>query len=276
MVHDFLKYKSNIYSQNGEDGIIEQIFKLIGTETKLCCEFGAWDGIHLSNVRNLILNGWSGIVIEGDKDRYKQLAINYHNNEKVFCINEYIDTEHKLLTNLLRDHLFSNLDSMDFLSIDVDGLDYDIFETLDFQPRIICIEVNAGHDPKSSNRIARETAKNNIGQPLAVFTELANNKGYELMCYNGNAFFGRKDVLKKYTIDGLSSEIAYKNFLDVLTKQEKEWLWQVNEGWVEPHYKFRNPFLRPNELHISYRNIMKLKARYSAIYLKALFARFTR
>jgi len=59
---DLLEYKKNIFSQNGEDGIIEKIFDLIGTRNKVCCEFGAWDGIHFCNIRNLIINkGWHGV-----------------------------------------------------------------------------------------------------------------------------------------------------------------------------------------------------------------------
>lgn len=33
----------NVYSQNGEDGIIEKIFEVIGTISRICIEFGAWD-----------------------------------------------------------------------------------------------------------------------------------------------------------------------------------------------------------------------------------------
>ncbi|MBT5399271.1 hypothetical protein HOL24_01865 [bacterium] len=47
---DLLKYASNFRSQNGEDGIIEKVFKIIGEpENKYFVEFGAWDGEFLSN-----------------------------------------------------------------------------------------------------------------------------------------------------------------------------------------------------------------------------------
>ena len=50
-------YKKNIYSQFGEDGIIEEILKRLKNKiNKTCVEFGAWDGIHLSNTYNLIKN----------------------------------------------------------------------------------------------------------------------------------------------------------------------------------------------------------------------------
>ena len=54
------KYKKNIYSENGEDGILLYILKktkLIKNSSPLwCCEFGAWDGIHGSNTFNLVKN----------------------------------------------------------------------------------------------------------------------------------------------------------------------------------------------------------------------------
>ena len=50
----FQKFRKKIYSQNGEDGIIEKILsRLDGKLDKTCCECGAWNGIHLSNCYNL-------------------------------------------------------------------------------------------------------------------------------------------------------------------------------------------------------------------------------
>lgn len=49
-----LAEKSNIYSQNGEDGVIAAIFESIGAETEWCCEFGAWDRLHFSNTRRVV------------------------------------------------------------------------------------------------------------------------------------------------------------------------------------------------------------------------------
>ena len=60
-------FRNNIYSQNGEDGIIDQINKLLGFNNNSnywCVEFGAWDGVHLSNTYNLVRNGWNAVYIE--------------------------------------------------------------------------------------------------------------------------------------------------------------------------------------------------------------------
>ena len=49
-----LKYRKNIFSQFGEDGIIEKIFSILPNTCKWCVEFGAWDGKHISNTRFLL------------------------------------------------------------------------------------------------------------------------------------------------------------------------------------------------------------------------------
>ena len=69
-------YSFNKFSQNGEDGIIQEILKrlnLNNSEEKWCVEFGAWDGIYLSNTFNLVLNDWNAVYIEGDKSKYIDL-----------------------------------------------------------------------------------------------------------------------------------------------------------------------------------------------------------
>ena len=53
----FINFKKNIYSQNGEDGILEEILKKLNIKKNgWCCEFGAWDGKHGSNTFNLVKN----------------------------------------------------------------------------------------------------------------------------------------------------------------------------------------------------------------------------
>ena len=50
------KFKKNIYSQNGEDGIIEELIKRLEIKNLEVCEFGAWDGKLYSNTFNLVKN----------------------------------------------------------------------------------------------------------------------------------------------------------------------------------------------------------------------------
>lgn len=244
---DLLVYKSDNHSQNGEDGIIAAIFERIGTNTKVCCEFGAWDGIHLSNCRNLILLGWSALMIEGDEHRFKDLVSSFATNPSVTCVNRFVDAGVNSVASILE---ACNIGNLEFLSIDIDGLDYEIFETLDVYPRVICIEVNAGHNPGSETRLSRDIARDNVGQSLQVFRGIADAKGYDLVCYTGNAFFVRRDVIRKSSLPVLSSKQAYQHFLNHLPIPGREWMYLVNLGIVNPFFQFANPFLTRSALGI--------------------------
>jgi hypothetical protein len=66
-------YLSNVYSQNGEDGLLEEVFRRIGTTNKQCFECGAADGKWFSNTRKLIDEGWSALLIEEDPKNWPEL-----------------------------------------------------------------------------------------------------------------------------------------------------------------------------------------------------------
>jgi hypothetical protein len=232
---DLLDSSRNHYSQNGEDGIIEAIFAKIGETTRWCCEFGAWDGVHFSNTRQLVKSGWSAVLIESDPERYEQLKANNAGNDRVIAFNRMVDTEQNTLDALLAE---AGASQLDLLVIDIDGHDYEIFASLQARPRVICVEVNAGHSPVDGSRIAATLSARNIGQPLGLFVELANARDYHLVAYSGNAFFVRKDAADG--LPSLSTTDAYDSFLEHLDRQERRWLYHVNRGDVPPYRQFHN------------------------------------
>jgi hypothetical protein len=127
-----LQYKKNIFSQNGEDGLIEYIFsKILGNNSGTFIEFGAWDGKYLSNTYNLFLNkNWNGIYIEGDTEKYNDLCDNFQAyKDRIDCVNAFVGfDENDKLDKLIE--IYSTKRNFDFISIDVDGLDYFIFARL--------------------------------------------------------------------------------------------------------------------------------------------------
>ena len=263
---DLLNFKRNVFSQNGEDGIIEKIFEEIGIQDKTCCEFGAWDGVHLCNVRNLIINrGWYGVLIEGNPSKFSQIKQNYDPDQ--YCaINSFVDDGSNSLDRLLdKCEKIKNKD-IDFLSVDIDGLDHLILEALTIKPRVICIEASAGHAPDSYNEIPEKIAKENVGQSLGYFTKIAKKKGYSLVCYTGNAFFVRSEIVSNSKLTEISPEEAYKDFLKHLPKEGKEWLYLVNVGQVPPFYSHNNHYLDYKELGFSDLELKELKKKgYSPI-----------
>lgn len=253
--NSLITYQKNIFSENGEDGIIEKIFSEIKPKSNLCCEFGAWDGILASNCRNLIVNhDWEAIMIEGDPARCQNLVKTYENDENVRCLNAYIDNQENSINNILTTDEKNNID---FISIDIDGLDYEIFEGLNFLPQVICIEVNTGHSPEYNTVIPREIAENIVGQPLQYFVNIAEVKGYQLVCFIGNAFFIKKDLLSNTNLKSISAKNAYLQHLETMPNHVKENLYFVNKGKANPFYKFDNPYLTKKGLGLSSYQIIK-------------------
>jgi len=185
-------FEKNIFSQFGEDGVIEKIFEIIGTGSKVCIEFGAWDGFHLSNTANLWKNkGWKGVLIEGNKARFKELLQNIKPYNCV-GINNYVGREeHNRLETLLKSANIN--DEIDLLSIDIDGDDYYIIESLhNLRPRVLIAEYNP---TIPAHLDIYPNYKNYFGSSAAAISRMAESKGYKLVAMTlGSCFF----VLEKY------------------------------------------------------------------------------
>lgn len=263
-VANLLGFASDMYSQNGEDGIVARVFSIIGPGQRRCCEYGAWDGMHLSNTRALIENGWSGALIECDEARFNRLRRNARLFPTVAAIKARVDAADNRLSVLLK-RCGVPLE-LDFLSIDVDGLDYDLLLALDdIRPRLICVEVNAGHHPASFAIIPRQVAANNVGQPLSAFVSAADKLGYRLICYTGNAFFLRQDEGRGPELPTLTPQDAYTGFLRAMPPSERRWLHLVNLGLVSPYYSFQNSLLTSSAYKLSRLGIARARMRYLAM-----------
>ena len=217
---NLLEHRKSKYSSIGNDGIIEHIFKILGKSSGFFVEFGAWDGIKGSNCRKLWEEGWKGIFIEGDQNKYLQLVKNYkpdslnwpwYDKKYVFkdvvCINEYVDLDKNKFDNLVKDHIPSS--GIDFCSIDIDGLDVEIFETFqNFYPSVICIEGGQMLHP-FHERIEKKKAKNNIQQSLSVMVDTFSKKGYRLLCTYQDSFFIKEELYDDFEISENLMELYF-------------------------------------------------------------------
>ncbi|HEX75386.1 MAG TPA: FkbM family methyltransferase [Dehalococcoidia bacterium] len=201
------KYGKNIKSQDGEDGILEYIFSVIGEGSKRCVEFGAWDGEYLSNTWNLVVNrGWEGVYIESDKKKYKSLFEKWRGgNKKVLTINKRIEsTGNSTLDNILKSHDIPK--QIDLLSIDVDGNEYYIWESIrEYKARVIVIE----HNPTIPPHIEAIGCKGNtnIGSSVLALCNLAKRKGHELICCTAtNSIFVLGELFDLFNIEDNTPE----------------------------------------------------------------------
>jgi hypothetical protein len=205
-----LNYASNVTSQNGEDGVVEKIFSMIQSTAKWCVEFGAWNGKEFSNTWNLIHNNhWRAVLIEANPERYNELVENNRDHPGVICMNRKVDfSGESSLDNLLRQTEIPY--NFDFLSIDVDGNDYHIWDSLSYYvPKLVVIEFNPTV-PNDIIFIQDRDMSINQGCSLRALIDLAERKGYELIAVTDwNAFFVIKDLFPLFGICDNSIDCMY-------------------------------------------------------------------
>jgi len=207
----YKEYFKNIYSQNGEDGIIEELLKRLNITGGWVCEFGAWDGVNLSNTFNLVKNSnFSAVYIEGDNNKYMDLLQTQTKYKNIIPINEYVHhegTNINSLDNILKKTSIPN--DFDILSIDIDGLDYHVWNSLEhYKPKIVIIEIHSGIYPDIENHIHSPGLYD--GTSFLPTLKLGIKKGYKFILHTGNMFFIRNELYDKLN---LKSEHPFDNFI---------------------------------------------------------------
>jgi hypothetical protein len=190
-----LAYRKNIHSQNGEDGILEELLRRLDTRTRWVCEFGAWDGKQCANTFHLIEQGYKGVYIEARDDYYEMLLNTCDDYPNIYPI-------HKMVAYEGEDTLDDILEStpiptkFDVLSIDIDSYDYQVWNSVEvYKPRIVIIEINSSVSPLDDTHI-HGVGKEGTGYLPMV--ELGLAKGYSLICHTGNLIFVHNDIADNY------------------------------------------------------------------------------
>ena len=213
-------FSKNIYSQHEEGTIIEEILSKLKDNCNLeCCEFGASDGIYFSNTYNLIhKKNYTALLIEPDKKKFRELCKNIP-YERVKKINAFVEFEgENSLDSFLEKYKFNK--NFDFLSIDVDGNDYHIFDSIKkFTPKIVCIEYNLTI-PNDVIFVQEKNKKINHGSSALALINLAKSKDYSpIAATKQNIFFCHNDFKSKvlgeknYLINELIDDSEVKNYI---------------------------------------------------------------
>jgi hypothetical protein len=211
------RFGYKVYSQNDEDGIIQEIFKRIGTTNKTFVEFGVQDGLE-SNCHFLLFTGWKGLWIEGDGIFFKRLQEYFSKpllTNRLIAINRFITTDN---INDLIGVEGKITGEIDLLSIDIDGNDYWIWEKINcIQPRAVVIEYNAKFPPPCEwvmeyNADHIWDGSDNQGASLKSLELLGDRIGYSLVGTNRNgvnAFFVKKELAKGLFAEPATAENLY-------------------------------------------------------------------
>lgn len=199
-------YEFSIFSQFGEDGIIQFLVRTIEIKHKTFIEFGVEDFTE-SNCRFLLLkDNWKGFVLDGSPSNVSKIRNSYYYwKHDLTAISEFITKDN--IDELLGRSRFDG--DLGIMSIDLDGIDYFILSSISqYRPRILICEYNSlfGATRKitvpyesSFKRFNKHSSGLYWGASLSAISKSADDAGYELVATNSagcNAFFVRKDCMR--------------------------------------------------------------------------------
>ena len=199
------KFKFDLHSQNGEDGVIEEILKRSFKNKKInTVEFGAGDIEKNSNTYNLILSNKvdNAIFIEVDFNIFTELQ-KFKKYPEIILINakvEFEENSQSTIDNILIKNNIIN--DIDIMSIDIDSYDLDVFRSIRiYNPKLLIIE--------AGRQKYKVLSEHHIDGEMNSFSSIFNEVGkkYYLIFYNSNLFFLNKNffskdhILQNYFID---------------------------------------------------------------------------
>lgn len=200
-IADLTRYERRIGSQNGEDGILEAIFAVIGTTNKYLVEFGSGNLSECNTVYLARWKGWAGLWMDAQYvdplGRVHQECVTAENVQALF-------------------QKYQVPSAFDLLSIDIDGNDYWVWNAIvDYHPRVVVIEYNATIPPAESKTIPYDPnyrwdgSTNYFGASLLALTHLGDQKGYTLVGCDAsgtNAFFVKQELARgRFLVRAVSS-----------------------------------------------------------------------
>jgi hypothetical protein len=233
----FHEYFKTVYSQWGEDGILEEIFERIKCENKYFVEFGAGDGKYISNTAFLRLEkNWNGLLLEGDKNLVEKGG------------GDSIKLYHEMIYSNNINELFEKYKvpkNFGLLSIDIDGDDAYVFDALNFNkfcPDVIICEFNPGLPNHRGIKIIEQKGnlsngdlhmRGYIGANICEIYNVAQKKGYEFVTsISVNLIFVKKELFDLLKIPKLNKEeiMSIHSYLNGHEEWKKD-IYNFNDNW---------------------------------------------
>ena len=206
--NQLLKYEHQTFSQNGEDGIINEIFNRLGIKTGEFIEIGTGDGSE-NNTRLLLELGWKGVWIDGSTKNLNTINSNFQNfikNDKLLAYANFVNENN--INSILQKYDISK--DVDLLSLDLDLTTHLVWESINYiTPKVLVIEYN-GFFPKNSlwEAVVEDNevwdGSINMGASLSTIIKISESKGYKhIGCdiTGTNAFFVLEELVSKYFSD---------------------------------------------------------------------------
>jgi hypothetical protein len=204
---DLHEAEFQVFSQWGDDGIIQYLINQIENPTKTFIEFGV-ENYAEANTRFLLINdNWSGLVMDGSERNIAEIQkseLYWRYDLTAKCA--FIDKDN--INELISSAGFKG--DIGILSIDLDGVDYWIWQNLNVvNPEIVIVEYNStfGSERTITVPYKKDFLRQQehfsylyFGASLGALCSLAEEKGYYFVGSNShgvNAYFVRRDKMNK-------------------------------------------------------------------------------
>lgn len=204
-VKSFKEAEFKVFSQFGDDGIIQYLISKLNISVEKFVEFGV-ENYEESNTRFLLRhNNWQGLVIDGSFSH-----ITYIKSDPIYwlhdltAVNSFITTDN--INHILSDNGFQG--KLGILSIDIDGNDYWVWQAITVADAdIVIVEYNStfGFERSISipykadfNRLKAHYSGLYFGASLSALCDIGIKKGYAFVGCNqagNNAYFVKDDLL---------------------------------------------------------------------------------
>ena len=140
------RFGYKIFSQEDEDGILAEIFKRIGTDTRQFLEIGVDNGWEC-NTCALLYQGWSGVWVEGNPKSVASIKTKFADR----IANGQLEVQERFVTREFTAEImrrWPSLAKIDLFSLDIDGNDYHIIEAMpEIEAEVVVVEYDAKHRP---------------------------------------------------------------------------------------------------------------------------------
>ena len=174
MAHPDQAFGDKTYSQFGEDLVLLNVFHKLGIQKGKYFDVGAHHPYNISNTALLYERGWRGVCVEANPNHIKAFLdhrpedtilnmgvgvstsfmdfymIDDYSGRNTFDkeVAEKFVSEHPQfqiskvtpIKVVKIDELFERLGVPDLLTIDIEGLDYEVLDTMRGRPKVICVE----------------------------------------------------------------------------------------------------------------------------------------
>ena len=208
--NDFSSSGFQVFSQWDEDGLIQYLITRKGITNHMFVEIGVGDYSEANTRLLLQKENWAGLIVDCSKLNIEKIrSSELYWRYSLTAVNAFVNCEN--INSLLLDNNVSG--DIGLLSIDVDGVDYWIWDAITVvSPQAVICEYNGiygseakvtvPYDPEF-DRTKKHFSWLYAGASLAALTELGKLKDYTLIGTNGggnNAFFIRNDMLESSSI----------------------------------------------------------------------------